>query len=101
METVSPETVSSDPHRDLLSYRTDFPILQNKTFMNTCSLGALSTRSMAGVQEFLQVWGELGASAWYRLWVAKLQELRGAYGRVIGAPPERIALTPSISAAVA
>jgi len=100
METVSPEAVSTDPHRDLLSYRSEFPILQNKTFMNTCSLGALSQRSMSGVQEFLNMWGELGASAWYRLWVGKLAELRGAYGRVIGSPPENIALTPSISAAV-
>ena len=100
METVSPEAVGTDPHRDLLNYRSEFPILQNKTFMNTCSLGALSQRSMSGVQEFLNMWAELGASAWYRLWIGKLAELRGAYGRVIGAPPENIALTPSISAAV-
>ncbi|HUP27884.1 MAG TPA: aminotransferase class V-fold PLP-dependent enzyme [Chloroflexia bacterium] len=89
------------PHGDLLSYREEFPILQRKTFLNTCSLGALGTRSIAGVQEFLQLWGDMGASAWYELWVAKLGELRAAYGRVIGASPEQIALTPSISVAVA
>jgi selenocysteine lyase/cysteine desulfurase len=90
----------SEIHDDLLSYRDEFPILQKKTFLNTCSLGALSRRSIAGVQEFLELWAEMGASAWYSLWVGKLAELRAAYGRVIGATPDRIALTPSISVAV-
>jgi selenocysteine lyase/cysteine desulfurase len=93
--------ISGDPHRDLLSYRSEFSILSTSTFFNTCSLGALSGRSIAGVQEFLGLWAERGASAWYRVWMGKLAELRASYGRVIGAPPERIALTPNISVAVA
>jgi kynureninase len=92
--------LSGDPHPDLLSYRPEFPILGSKLFLNTCSLGALSQRSIAGVHEFLRLWQEMGASAWYEIWMGKLAELRGAYGRVIGAPAERIALAPSISVAV-
>jgi len=100
MQTIAQSKGHAEPHRDLLSYRDEFPILQKKTFLNTCSLGALSQRSISGVQEFLQLWAEMGASAWYELWVGKLAELRAAYGRVIGVGPERIALTPSISVAV-
>lgn len=100
MQTEAPRTDSMDPHSDLLRYRDQFPILDKKTFLNTCSLGALSQRSIAGVQEFLGLWGELGASAWYELWVGKLAELRAAYGRIIGAPPDSIALVPSISVAM-
>src|SRR5438477_9461918 len=100
MQTMADVQAGSDPHRDLLSYRSEFPILQNKTFMNTCSLGALSQRSIAGVQEFLQLWAERGASAWYSMWVGKLAELRAGYGRVIAAPAEQVALMPSISAAI-
>jgi kynureninase len=92
---------SKDPHRDLLDYREDFPIVVNKTFLNTCSLGALSKRSIANVHEYLTMWAALGASAWYELWVGKLAELRAAYGRVVGAAPDRIALGPNISATVA
>lgn len=99
MQTDSHVKNSADPHRDLLHYRDDFPIVQNKTFLNTCSLGALSTRSIANMQEFMQLWAEMGASAWYELWVGKCAELRAAYGRVIGAGPAQIALTPSISVA--
>lgn len=93
-------TGQQDPHRELLDYRSHFPILQSKTFLNTCSLGALSQRSMQGIQQFTELWAEMGAAAWYQIWVGKLAELRGAYGRVIGAPPERIAIMPSISVAV-
>lgn len=100
MQTMADAKAGSEPHRDLLSYRSEFPILQNKIFMNTCSLGALSQRSVAGVQEFLQLWAERGASAWYGVWVGKLAELRASYGRVIHAPGEQIALTPSISVAI-
>lgn len=101
MQTVSKGTANLDPHRNLLSYRDEFPILSKKTFLNTCSLGALSRRSRANVGEFLDLWDDLGASAWYALWVGKLAELRQAYGRTINAAPERIALMPSISVAVA
>jgi selenocysteine lyase/cysteine desulfurase len=90
-----------DPHRDLLAYRQDFPIVVNKTFLNTCSLGALSVRTTSNIQEYLSLWAEYGASAWYKLWLGKCAELRAAYGRVVGAPEERIALGPSISATVA
>jgi selenocysteine lyase/cysteine desulfurase len=101
MRTAQPTTGHAEPHADLLRYRDDFPIVRNKTFLNTCSLGALSTRSMANIQEYMDVWAEFGASAWYRTWMGKMDELRAAYGRVVGAPQDRIALGPSISATVA
>ena len=49
MQTEAIRTPGTDPHHDLLAYRPEFPILQSKTFLNTCSLGALSQRSIAGV----------------------------------------------------
>ena len=104
MQTTERQTGThggSDPRKDLLAYREDFPIVMNKTFLNTCSLGALSTRAIANIHEYLSLWAELGASAWYKLWLGKCSDLRAAYGRVVGAPQERIALGPSISATVA
>lgn len=92
---------ANDPHRDLLNYRDDFPIVTSKTFLNTCSLGALGARTIANVHEYLSLWADYGASAWYKLWLGKCAELREAYGSVVGAPDERIALGPSISATVA
>ena len=100
-QAAGTHSASNDPHQDLLAYREDFPIVVNKTFLNTCSLGALSTRAIVNVHEYLSLWADYGASAWYKLWLGKCAELRAAYGRVVGAPEERIALGPSISATVA
>src|SRR5437879_9084383 len=85
----------------LAHYRGEFQIVRNKIYLNTCSLGALGERTRRRIAEFLDLWQERGASAWYDVWWAALQELRRRYARVIGATPEEIALGPSISVALA
>ena len=85
---------------DLLEYRREFPILARKTYLNSCSLGALSSRSMAGLAEFQAEWNERGAAAWYDGWIPKLDELRAAYGRAIGAGRGEVALSPNVSTAL-
>src|SRR2546425_851289 len=85
----------------LAHYRGEFPIFRDKIYLNTCSLGALGERTRRRIAEFLDLWQERGASAWYDVWWAALGELRRRYARVIGATPEEIALGPSISVALA
>ncbi len=69
-------------------------------YLNSCSLGALSIRSRARVNQFLDLWEERGAAAWYDIWWEALASLRDRYGRLIGAPPGTIALHPNISTAL-
>src|SRR2546425_3427541 len=85
----------------LAHYRGEFPIFRDKVYLNTCSLGALGERPRRRIVEFLDLWQERGASAWYDVWWAALGELRRRYARVIAASPEEIALGPSISVALA
>ena len=80
--------------------RAQFPILDRKIYLNSNSLGALSRRSMAERSEFEELWNELGASAWYEIWLAKLDEVRAGFGQTIGAELPTIALMPSVSAAL-
>lgn len=82
-------------------FRDEFPILERKTYLNSNSLGALSRRSLEERAEFERLWNELGASAWYESWLAKLEEVRARFGRTIGASGADIALLPSVSAALA
>lgn len=82
-------------------YRAEFPIFGHSIYLNSCSLGALSRRSRARVNEHLDLWERRGASAWYDTWWGALADLRAAYGRVIGAPAGSIALHPNISTALA
>src|SRR5213592_1291475 len=85
----------------LARYRSEFPIFRDKIYLNTCSLGALGERTRRRIAEFLDLWQERGASAWYDVWWAALRELRRRYARVIAATPEEIALGPSVSVALA
>jgi len=82
-------------------WRGEFPILQNKNYLNSCSLGALSHRSVAWVRLFQEEWHAWGASAWYETWMARLESLRAAAARLVNGDADEIALTASVSAALA
>jgi selenocysteine lyase/cysteine desulfurase len=89
------------PYPELATrWRGEFPILQTHTHMNSCSLGALSRRSMGYLGEYQALWNSMGASAWYELWLGRIAELRGHVARMWNARENEIALTPSVSAAL-
>lgn len=90
----------ADPGQLADRYRDEFPILSEKTYLNSNSLGALSRRSITSRRSFERDWNELGASAWYGSdgWTGKLEEVREAFGRTVGAREGEVALMPSISA---
>jgi selenocysteine lyase/cysteine desulfurase len=69
--------------------------------LNTCSLGALSTRSRAAAVQFLDLWEEHGASAWYKLWLGEVAALRHSFERLVNAAPGTCTIQHSVSAALA
>ena len=81
--------------------RAQFPILQRRNYLNSCSLGALSTRAEDRLSDFVATWHEFGASAWYEHWWGLLAELRGRVETMFGAPAGTVALMPSTSACLA
>jgi selenocysteine lyase/cysteine desulfurase len=85
---------------DWAAYRAEFPTLSRCTFLNTCSLGALSKRSRAAVHEFLDLWEQFGASAWYRTWLGEAAALRANFERLVGGAPGSVALAPSVGVAL-
>ncbi len=85
---------------DWSHYRTEFPIFRTKTYFNTCSLGALSTRVAGAMETFANQWHAAGAAAWYGPWWEEIAALRGRFAALIGADPEEIALFPSVTAAL-
>ena len=85
---------------DVTRVRAEFPILQRKIYLNSCSLGALSLRATAYLESFQELWHEMGASAWYGPWWETLGDLRGRVAHFLGATPEQLALLPSTSAAL-
>lgn len=80
--------------------RAGFPIVDRVNYLNSCSLGALSTRAEERLGEFLHLWHSMGASAWYEHWLGTLDELRGRVGELFEADAGTISLLPSTSVAL-
>jgi selenocysteine lyase/cysteine desulfurase len=91
---------SAVEHPELLTYRDEFPLLQHKTYLNTCSLGALSQRSMQGMARFMEMWNVWGAHAWYDGWMDEIVRARKNFASLIGAQVHEVAIAPSVSAAL-
>jgi kynureninase len=87
-------------HPDLVAYRSEFPILQRKIYLNSCSLGALSNRSMQGIEQFMEMWNEWGAHAWYEIWMGEIAKARQKFAAIIGAQVHEVAIAPSVSVAL-
>ncbi|MDR7400786.1 MAG: aminotransferase class V-fold PLP-dependent enzyme [Armatimonadota bacterium] len=96
---MDPQAPSPPPTWD--AYRAEFPILRRTTYLNTCSLGALSLRVADAVQRFLREWHERGAASWYARWLPESDRLRTVVAGLVGADPDEVALFPSVSAALA
>ena len=82
-------------------YRPQFPIFRSSIYMSSCSLGALSERSRAALDEFADLWDRYGASAWYEPWIQATSDVRSLYARLIGADDRESFLAPSVSGALA
>jgi len=79
--------------------RAEFPILKTHTYLNSCSLGALSYRAEGYLDEFRERWHTMGASAWYEHWLGRMALLRERVESFLGGAPGSVALVPSTSAA--
>ena len=97
----SPGPAYVRPMTDWTQWRDEFPILDRTTYLNSCSLGALSRRSEQRLRDFRDEWHTFGASAWYETWMGRLAELRGRVAAMLGGREQEIALGASVSAALA
>jgi len=83
----------------LADFRSRFPILGRRVYVNSCSQGALSTDVESALGAFTESW-HTGGSPWDQ-WVAELERLRTAFAAAIGADAEEIAVMPNATTAAA
>lgn len=76
--------------------RDHFPIFQTKTYLNSCSHGALSKEVRAAYLSYLEDRDRRGAD--WEAWVGKQEALRGALARLLNAAPGELALVSCLSA---
>ena len=79
--------------------RHRFPIFEQRVYINSCSQGALSDAVRAAYEQYLRDWDDYGAP--WEYWVERQEAARSAFARLIGAAPDEVAVTTSLSAGVA
>jgi selenocysteine lyase/cysteine desulfurase len=82
-----------------VAVRGEFPIFEHKTYLNSCSQGALSYRVRDAYLEYLAGWDANGAE-WVH-WVERAETMRASFARLLHAGNDEIAITTSVSQAVA
>jgi selenocysteine lyase/cysteine desulfurase len=87
---------ASGPLPDRIRHR--FPIFERLVYVNSCSQGALSDAVRESYEQYLRDWEEHGAP--WEYWVEREDAARAAFARLVGAEPDEIAVTTSLSAGV-
>jgi kynureninase len=72
--------------RELLDYRSEFPILEHTTYLINHSLGAMPARAEERVAEYARTWRERGIRAWAEGWWELPMTVGDQIGRIVGAP---------------
>ncbi|HZO34166.1 MAG TPA: aminotransferase class V-fold PLP-dependent enzyme [Gaiellaceae bacterium] len=76
--------------------RHRFPIFERLVYLNSCSQGALSDAVRAAYLDYLHGWDDRGAPWDY--WVERSETARASFARLVGAQPDDVAVTTSVSA---
>jgi kynureninase len=71
--------------RDLLDYRSEFPILAETTYLVNHSLGAMPRKAADRLAEFAREWAERGIRSWAEGWWQTPWTVGDQVGRIIGA----------------
>src|ERR1035438_2905263 len=78
--------------------RSHFPILRSKTYLYSCSQGALSDAVEGGLQEYIASW-RTSRAPWDD-WMETHEALRMQFARFINADREEVAIVASASAGI-
>jgi len=78
--------------------RSRFPVLGKKTYLNSCSYGALATEVADSLQRYLEARNERGAEWDY--WMERNEAVRTSTASLLGADLDEVAITASVSAGI-
>jgi kynureninase len=87
--------------RDLLDYRSEFPILEHTTYLASHTLGPMPRRVPELLAEFGRMWAERGIRAWAEGWWRSPMEVGDQIGRIVGAPAGSVVMQQNVAIAEA
>ena len=85
--------------RPLADYREEFAVVDRKTYLISASLGPVSGRSKAYLQDYIDAWETMGAPepVWFERIFPQLARVKGLVGQLIGAQPRQLAIMLNVS----
>ena len=87
--------------RELLDYRSEFPILESATYLASHTLGPMPRQAAERLAEFARMWAERGIRAWAEGWWASPLRVGDQIGRIVGAPPGSTVMQQNVAIAEA
>jgi len=87
--------------RDLLDYRSEFPILEHTTYLINHSLAAMPRRAEDRLREYARMWSERGIRSWGEGWWTMPMTVGDQVGRIVGAPPGSTVMHQNVAVAEA
>ncbi len=88
--------------RALEDFRHEFPVLANKTYLISASLGPVSLRSRAYLDGYLDAWATKGAPdhVWFEDIFPRMRSLKDSFSALAGCDADELAITTNISVAL-
>jgi kynureninase len=87
--------------RELVDYRSEFPILEHTTYLASHTLGPMPRQAAERLAEFARMWAERGIRAWAEGWWASPMRVGDQIGRIVGAPPGSTVMCQNVAIAEA
>ena len=87
--------------RELLDYRSEFPILAHTTYLINHSLAAMPRKAADRLEEYARTWAERGIRAWGEGWWQVPWTVGDQVGRIVGAPPGSTVMHQNVAIAEA
>jgi kynureninase len=87
--------------RQLLDYRSEFPILEHTTYLINHSLGAMPAKAEERVADYARTWRDRGIRAWGEGWWNLPLTVGDQVGRIVGAPADATVMHQNVAVAEA
>ena len=86
----------TDMEPNFTALRKEFPVLERKTYLNSGSYCALANDVKASIEAYME--DRLAVGADWDVWITKNEAVRALTAQLLGASPDEIAVTASVSA---
>lgn len=95
---MSPETHGTR-ERALPDFREEFPVVMDKTYLISASLGPISKRARGYLEGYLDSWATMGAPepVWFDCIFPQLARVKRLLGELLGASPAQLAIMLNVS----